>query len=85
MAEYEASLGNLIIGLITNKKRFDQLEYTTEPIKKQAEINRMNIPVLNQLKEFVIEKTEVVREDNLFIGIEGITDEEGVFLQTKYG
>ena len=63
--------------------RFDQLEYNTEPIKKQAEINSMNIPVLNQLKEFVIETTEVIREDNLYIGIEGITDEEGVLLETK--
>ena len=68
---------------MTNKMRFDQLEYTTEPIKKQAEINSMNIPVLNQLKEFVIETTEVIREDNLYIGIEGITDEEGVLLETK--
>ena len=68
---------------MTNKMRFDQLEYATEPIKKQAEINWMYLPVQNQLKEFVIEKTEIVREDNLLIGIEGITDEEGDFLQAR--
>ena len=33
----------------------------------------------------MIEKTEVVREDNLLMAIEGITDEEGNFLETKEG
>ena len=33
----------------------------------------------------MIKQSEVVREDNLFIALEGITEEEGRFVQTELG
>ena len=40
----------------------------------------MNLPIQNELKEYLIQKTEVAREDNLLIGIEGITNEDEDFI-----
>ena len=61
---------------MTNKTRFNQLEYETNPVVKEADLDYMFFPIKNQLLEYVIEKTEVDLEDNLIIALQGITNVE---------
>ena len=41
---------------MTNRKRFDQLLYDTDPIRSEAYLEFIQIPVQNVQMEFVIEK-----------------------------
>ena len=84
-AEYEASLGNLLISVMTNKTRFNQLEFDTNPVTKEANLDNMFLPIKNQLQEYVIEKTEVDREDNLLIALQDITNVEEELVQASIG
>ena len=70
---------------MTNKSRFNQLEYNTEPIIKEANFDYMFLPVQNQLLEYIISKSEVDRDDNLFIALQGITNVEGELVQAQIG
>ena len=49
-------------------------------MKKELKFDYLYLPIQNELKEYLIQKTEVAREDNLLIGIEGITDEDEDFV-----
>ena len=70
---------------MTNQMRFDQLEYYSDPIKKEVQFNFLNLPIHNMLQEYVITRSEVGRQDNLLIAMEGITNEEGYFVQLANG
>ena len=78
-------MNGLIISIMTNKSRFNQLEYNTEPIIKEANFDYMFLPVQNQLLEYIISKSEVDRDDNLFIALQGITNVEGELVQAQIG
>ena len=43
---------------------------------REAYLDYMFLPIKNQMKEYVIEKTEVDREDNLLIALQDITNVE---------
>ena len=40
----------------------------------------IRFPLFNEQREFIISRTEVEREDNLLIGISGVTGEEGDYI-----
>ena len=43
---------------------------------REANLDYMFLPIKNELKEYVIEKTEVDRDDNLLIALQDITNVE---------
>lgn len=55
--------------MMTNRMRFDQLEYKTAPIKKEAVLTLLRLSVTSQLRDYEIHRSIVEHEDNLLMAI----------------
>lgn len=65
---------------LTNKQRFVADDYSSEvPIVKESEMNFYEIPTRPVVRIFQVERMILERDDNLFISLSGITEEEDTF------
>ena len=52
---------------------------------KEAKLDAMFLPIKNKMIEFLIEKSEVDREDNLLIALQDITNVEEELVEVSIG
>lgn len=65
--------------------RFNELEYENEPVVKESIINWYEFPRQPVIKNISIKESKVVREDNLFMEIPGLTAVEQNFFHLEEG
>ena len=80
LAEFERAFDSKRIALWVNRKRLNLLDYTSEtPIIKESHLHQMTIPKQVKSVEYDVHLSELEREDNLLMTLNGITDIEDSF------
>ena len=76
-AEFEKQFNNKTLYLWNNRKRINLMEYSAEsPVIEESFIRVISMPVLAKTMIYSVHMTEIVREDNLLMALEGITEIE---------
>ena len=69
--------------MLTNRKRFDQLEYFNNPIVKESVINYLEFPKTNQKVLYKVSQAEVELEDSLLVTLEDLNERKREFFEVK--
>ena len=79
--EYEETWENKFIVMLTNQKRFDQLEYYSNPVIEESIFTYLEFPTTNKADNFSIKRSKVELEDNLLVTLEDINTQEQEFFE----
>ena len=80
--EYEDSMRNKNILMLSNRKRFNNQDYSSDsPIVRESQIRWINFPLLQTKYDFKVQISELTREDNILMAIEDVTAVEEPFFK----
>ena len=83
--ETETVLSNQLLFMWTNRKRLNLQDYSSpSPIIKESFLQFMSIPRQARTSIYYVRLAELVREDNLLMALDGITDKDDTFFSISH-
>ena len=83
--DFEKAFDSKIFYLWSNRKRLNLLDYSGDsPVINESFVEFIAIPKLSKTVIYSVQLTEIEREDNLMMALDGITDVQETFFNIEH-